>query len=120
MSYNLNNYINIPWCDQDPSFRGCRCWGLVQLYYDNELNIELPDLDEIRSNLHRWRNVPLDRLEVNDVLLFRIKKDERHVGIVIGTDIMLHVEIGSRSRLENFRSLKWKNRLIKAYRYVPQ
>lgn len=117
---NLNHYINIPWRNQDPSFQGCRCWGLVQLYYDTEYNIELPDVSEIKENLHKWKSVSLEELVTGDILLFRVKRDERHVGIVVSCDMMLHVEEGSTSRLENFRGLKWKHKLLKAYRYIRQ
>lgn len=117
---HINNYLNIPWKDQDPSFQGCMCWGLVQLFYDNEFDIELPNLDELQGSLHLWREVPLDGtpLEYGDVLLFRMPGVRRHVGIVIEDPHMLHVERHLPSHIESFRSMRWKNRLMSAWRYI--
>ena len=120
MVQSLNCFINIPWSDStESSFQGCRCWGLIQLYYDAVKNIELPNLMSISTCMHNWQQVPLTKVELDDVLVFRIGKHEHHVGVVVSQQSMLHVERGATSCIENYRGIKWKDRLLKAYRYTP-
>lgn len=119
----LNSFINIPWRDEGegkPSFQGCRCWGLVQLYFDAVRGIELPNLMTMPSAeyMKKWHQVPLTKVQHDDILVFRISRYEHHVGIVVTSQTMLHVEKGSTSCIEDYRGIKWKDRLLKAYRYI--
>ena len=117
MVLDLNHFINIPWRATEPSLRGCQCWGLVQLYYDIELDIELPDLTCVQNQMHLWQRVSLSEVQLGDVLLFRVGEKDRHVGIAIDMQKMLHVEVRSTSCIEDYRGIKWKDKLLNAYRY---
>lgn len=40
----LSKYIGIPFVDEGRTFKGCDCYGLVKLYFKNELNKTLPEI----------------------------------------------------------------------------
>ena len=40
----INDYIGIPFIDKGRDFKGCDCYGLIKLYYKNELGIDIPDV----------------------------------------------------------------------------
>lgn len=40
----MEKYIGIPYVDKGRTFKGCDCFGLVKLFYRNELNIDVPDV----------------------------------------------------------------------------
>lgn len=80
------------------------CFSLVQDYYRQKLNIEMADHprddcwwergeDLIEQNIANWNfySVPLEALEVHDVILMQCGSSQiNHMGIYIGEGRMLH------------------------------
>lgn len=40
----ITDYIGVPYKDKGRDLKGCDCFGLVKLYYKNELGIIIPDV----------------------------------------------------------------------------
>lgn len=126
----MNSYIGIPYQNRGRDYNGCDCWGLVQLWYRNELGIEIPDYlwaytsaedfdsvaDAINENKKTWRLV--DEPKYGDVLVFKIKGIPIHVGIKQRGDDFLHAFQGTQSCLERLSSVAWTRRLTEVYRWV--
>lgn len=129
-------YIGLPYKDFGTDFDGVYCWGLAQLVYKNELNINLPSYDEISKNLVDMREVPVntyfegfypveeergfDLLHCYNYtkLNNRWIKAPMHVGIIIKKGWILHIEEGKFSCIENYTYNVFARRAIGAYRYA--
>lgn len=129
---DFNKYIGILYRDKGRDFKGCDCWGLVRLIYQNEFDIVLPsyadnylDSEEAveisdlinREKLH-WKAVPLGQERVGDVVVLRLLGYPMHVGIVIGKNRMLHIMKGINSVVEDYTRVAWKNRVTGIFRHV--
>lgn len=128
----LKKYLSIPFLLHGRTFEGCDCYGLLMLYFENELGIVIKDFigkstvrtDADRSNNilcldnseDEWLPVELDDIRPNDILGFRNKSITiNHVGIVIDPRFFLHTfdSIGcAASKIST-----WRSRLIAAYRH---
>ena len=120
-------YIGVPFVPLGRDMTGCDCWGLVRLFYQNELNIELPsyvydesfnpeELNELaEKEKAAWAKVPLGEEKVGDVILLRLLNP--HVGIVLKRGTMVHIEKGIDSCVEKYNSSLWKKRIRGIYRY---
>jgi cell wall-associated NlpC family hydrolase len=127
---NLSAYIGIPY---EPNAKGPHavdCCGLIQLFYRNEFNIELPEyLYPIENDyksigemarqklavLYPWE--PVADLKLGDVLVFRIFGHPIHVGMYIGDGDFLHSCRGKSSCIE--RLMDWNDRLVQGLRWSP-
>lgn len=123
-----DKYIGIPYLINGRDSAGLDCWGLVRLYYSQELNIDLPAYSslyndpadqsirtEISSQLDNWE--PLEAPALNSVCLFNIYGEPAHVGIYIGNNKFLHARQGSDSVIESLDNPKWKSRFIGCFNY---
>lgn len=94
---NIERYIGIPYEWNGRSFEKCDCYGLVILYYREELGIELTDYDHRRQAHSEFKNseylienahkefVKVERPKAHDVILIRNKSETpNHCGIVLG------------------------------------
>lgn len=121
-------YVGIPFKEKGRDESGLDCWGLVRLWYDKELGIELPSyIDvyqttkdiEITETIKKEQAIKWESVEKpvrGDVVLLRIKGLPWHVGIYLGDNRILHVEQGCDSVIENLGRSKWKNRILGYYR----
>jgi proteasome lid subunit RPN8/RPN11 len=103
------------------------CYQLTKDYYKNELNIILP---EFQRDENWYTNIPkliednwskhfieVEDKQKNDILLFKIGHDYiSHMGIYLGGNLMLHVELDRESKVE-IVGHKWLKRLEKVIRY---
>ena len=102
---NIEKYLGIPFKKKGRGFDGCDCYGLVWLFYRNELGIELPDYRMVDSdstdaqlnaafleNAYRdWAPIEFeDRRPYDGIMLNTGCGDIRHCGIVISDDRFLH------------------------------
>lgn len=123
-------YVGIPYLNRGRSREGVDCWGLVQLWYREQLGVEVPDYlwaytnahdfesveNAINENKKTWRRV--DEADYGDVLVFRIKGVPIHVGIKQQGDDFLHAFQGTESCLERLSSVAWNRRLTEIYRWA--
>lgn len=125
---DYNKYIGLPYKDNGRDESGVDCWGLVRLFYKNELSIDLPSYTELYSGgtdtaipqaiisnkdnwIERGEGVP------GDVCLFNIFGEPAHVGIYIGGGSFLHVRENQDSVIESINSVKWSKRFVGFYKY---
>lgn len=119
----MEKYIGIPYGHREASFDEVDCYGIVKLYFENELDIELPDkttvpqwfeqddgspvYEKVADNggFYKIDDEPFDRNKWNkyDILLFKIRTDNpRHIGIWFPSeDSFLHSYKDSTSVLES-------------------
>jgi cell wall-associated NlpC family hydrolase len=86
--------IGVPYRYGGASRAGFDCSGLVRYSY-GAIGTNVP-----RSTADQWRNftpVPKDKLQVGDVIFFRIKGSISHVGIYVGDKRFVHAPSTGRS-----------------------
>lgn len=128
-----DKYIGLPFEPNGRTSRGVDCWGLIWLVYRNEFNIDLPKYDsvfpdesiesirdahnhieKVNENSFRVVETPSER----DVILLRIYGNlVSHVGLYIGSGMMLHIMSGINSVVEDVNSIRWKHRVVGYRRY---
>lgn len=126
---SIVQYIGLPYSDRGrgPTYD---CWGLVRLFYRQEMGIDLPSLvGEYKSatwdipgvvslvcrEREAWRQV--EQAEQRDLVLINIGGKPRHVGVWLDGNRMLHTLAGHDSSIESLSSPKWVNRIEGFYRY---
>lgn len=125
----VNKYIGIPFNQHGRDFNGCDCWGLVKLYYNNELGINLPCLSSLYEHTQdakivgvisnealNWRLV--DVPDANDVAVLSMRGMPFHVGLMTGKRDMLHIEQDINSVIERIDSPIWNSRIKGFYRHI--
>lgn len=117
-------YVGIPFKEKGRDESGLDCWGLVRLWYKNELGVDLPSYLNVYSHTKEkvvaetiaaessahWRSV--DTPERGDVVLLRVMGLPWHVGVYLGGNKFLHVQQGCDSIIENLDSTRWRNRIL--------
>lgn len=127
----LSAYVGLPYRAQGRDRDGVDCWGLLRLFYRDELGIDLPgfrddytcagerrELDAlIAGNAEGgpWRRVR--HVRHYDGLLFRVGPFASHVAMAIGGGRMLHVHADARSVIQPIRTPLWRDRLVGIYRH---
>lgn len=125
---DYSKYIGLPYKDNGRDETGLDCWGLVCLFYKNELNIELPSYTELYSGgtdatipeiilAHKSNWIEQGIGKVGDVCLFNIFGEPAHVGIFLGSGRFLHVRENQDSVIESLTSVKWSKRFVGFYKY---
>ena len=131
MQFTIDRYIGIPYLDRGRGFDGCDCWGLVKLFYENEMDIPLPDFDVgreewqkidgiVRSEKVWWKSVVIPTTPCVVVL----KLDRRHIdwcthlGVHIGDGWMLHTSSEKDSVRIRIDHPFYRNRVEGFYEYT--
>jgi len=128
---NYLKYIGIPYKNLGRDFNGVDCYGLIYLFYKNELGIEFPSFEEL-AYPRKWykteNNIITDNIpdvvfkveppfQIFDGLVFFLNsKLANHTALYIGKSKILHVYEGITSMIENLDD-SWKRRLYCAYRH---
>lgn len=133
-------YVGIPFVDGGRSASGVDCWGLAKVFLETEFGIAVPAYGETPAadlagseaavstamTDGTWRRVERSDLRRGDIVVMygvervkgRLRKTRRHVGVMVDSRRMLHVEEGVdsvivglshesvRGRLESF----WRHR----------
>jgi hypothetical protein len=125
---NYSKYIGLPYKDLGRKEDGIDCWGLVRLFYKNELQIDLPSYDTLYTSgsspevpellakykeswIHSTTGVP------GDVCIFNIYGEPSHVGIYVGDNKFLHAREGKDSVIDSLDSPQWSKRFQGFYKY---
>jgi hypothetical protein len=127
----FDKYVGLPYKDNGRDTTGIDCWGLVRLYYKDELGIDLPSYtDEYEgpfdTNVARAINHYKDNWEqtttpgVGDIVLFNIYGEPAHVGVYVGNNKFLHSREGKDSVIESLAGVQWNKRLAGIYKYTEQ
>jgi cell wall-associated NlpC family hydrolase len=124
---NLRKYIGIPYQDKGSSFDGTDCYGLLRLFYKEELRTILPVYwyddsrdrvsitSAVAANLGSWQR--LEGPEFAAAVLFNIAGLPIHIGCAIDNRRMLHTLVGHNCALESFTKEKWFSRIEGFYRW---
>ena len=124
-----DKYIGLPYKEKGRDVTGVDCWGLVCLYYREELGIELPSYQEEYDspddpNVIRAISLYKDSWELTttpsegNVVIFNILGEPRHIGIYLGNNKFLHSREGSDSVIDSIASPRWASRLEGTYKYA--
>ncbi len=133
----VNKYVGIPFKDGGRDLKGCDCWGLVRLVYQEELKIELPTYGEISAadleqvsqavtaghDLEPWEAISGSEIMSFDVVVMRFygKRQIGHVGLVIqGGKSLLHTELNVDSAIVPLSHMTIKHRIAGFRRYKLQ
>lgn len=110
-------YLSIPYLDRGASFEGCDCWGLVCLYYKNELGIELPHFSNFAA-----QNTPLfnkaEQARIHDVMIISDSGQAGHCGVIISDREFLHTMESAGVHIS--RIDLWKDRIMSFHRHREQ
>ena len=135
----MKQWTGIPFVDGGRARAGCDCYGLVRLYFLEELQLELPAYGEtpaedvarstaaIDAALEdgAWRTIGRLEAQRGDVGLMwgfeRVKgrpvKTRRHVGVMVDGRHMLHVEESTDSVIVPLSDSSVRHRLESFWRY---
>lgn len=128
---DLSHYIGLPYESRGRGPRAFDCWGLVRLFYQREVGVDLRDLSDgyadagkdvdgvvatVMRESAQWARVEPPAFA--DVVLFRIAGKVRHAGVVVAPGLMLHSLDGHESVLERFDGPKWGRRVEGFYRHA--
>lgn len=126
-------YVGVPWIEKGREITGFDCWGCLRLVYLSERAITLPSLSDRyatiddRDGLARlardvvadsWCEIAQGQEQVFDAVLLREGREVSHVGMVVGSGRLLHVERGGTSLIEPYRTGVLKHRVVGFYRFV--
>ena len=125
---DINKYIGLPFKANGRDETGLDCWGLVRLFYKNELDISLPSFEASYDLADDLRIAELmaqykegwtkqDSPEPGSAILFRILGNVTHIGIYVDNNKFLHIRENSDSVLESLDNFKWSKRIEGFYKY---
>ena len=128
---DYNSYIGLPYESNGRTRAGVDCWGLVRLFYREQLGLELPDYSELYSgswdpqlsdviDQHKSGWSETQDAQPGDVCLFNIYGEPAHVGVYLGARRFLHAREGRDSVVESLDSPQWSRRFGGFYRYQAQ
>lgn len=130
---NKNDFINAvlhkPWVNRAQSMEQMDCWGLVILYYQHVLSIELPVIngysigacsvpEGVSDQLIHWEKV--DKPTLDGVVFMAFDGDlPAHVGVMISPTKMLHSrgseETGGNVSIHSIQAMKSRYNRIEYY-----
>lgn len=131
---NFERYLGVPYRDMGRSLAGCDCWGLLWLFYRDELGVDLPDYGEgygsaifrrrigpliERETAREWTRIDAAAARAGDAVLMRSGRYPAHCGVTDGRGFVLHVEAeGDWSKMEQLNSFAIAQRLLGFYRHA--
>lgn len=125
-----NDYVGVPYTDLGRDRSGWDCWGLAVVAYREQAGIALPTLDGDYRSAHEdpdgvracfedeakaWQQV--ETPQPGDVIWLRIAGLERHVGLWVQGNRMLHAFPGRETCVEMLRSPSWSRRVVSYWRH---
>lgn len=127
---NISDFVGLPWRDRGRAMDGCDCWGLLRLVYAAR-GVALPayaddyvsaaDRDDIArliaGGLGAWREVPAGEERAFDGVLIREAGVPRHIGMVAGPGLMLHMRNEDTSVIEGYRGPRWRRCIDSFWRH---
>lgn len=129
LGLGIDTYVGLLYKSLGRDKNGIDCYGLVRLFYRDELGIKLPSLNgkyddsengdqtgavvtsEIKS---RWKKI--DSPRYGDVVVFRMRHMATHIGVVLDDSTFLHALKGRNSCIERLTHILWRSRIYGYYR----
>lgn len=127
----FDEYVGLPWLDRGRDRNGTDCWGLLGMVYAERFGIVLPSFRDdyqtaadsdavanlIAGNLSEWTEIAAGAERVGDGLLMSIAGLPRHIGVVVGKGVVLHIERGAGSLIESYHAMRLRRRVAGFYRH---
>lgn len=107
---------------------GVDCWGLVRLWYAEQLGIELDSYSESYQSIKDRESIDgivaeesktwlrQQQPQTHDVVVWKIGPHWSHVGVVVAPRRFLHIFGKTGSVIERLDSLRWSARERSYYR----
>jgi cell wall-associated NlpC family hydrolase len=125
------HYIGLPFEDHGRNRAGLDCWGLVRLVLQEQRGIALPSFateyrrttdtqkisDLILRETPAWAMIAGGEEALGDIIILRQRGAPMHVGFVLGDKHMLHIEHGINSAIEDYSTVRWRDRIFGFFRY---
>lgn len=130
-----NDYVGLPFKEGGRDNGEYDCWGLVRAVLSEQVNIQLPRLDNLRFNkntdrrklireindyanaIDGWRQLTLDgNYDTYDICWLR-NGGPIHWGVMVSNKLFLHVERGCDSVIERIDSPQWHNKVRGMFRH---
>lgn len=125
-------YFRIPYVHEGRDFSGADCWGLVILYYREELGIELPDykgapayrdwcdsryiLEAADTLSELFSSVDVTQAQPGDVVVICANsRVPNHIGVCLDNKEFLHTLDGHGPAVSRLST--WRRRVHKLYRH---
>jgi cell wall-associated NlpC family hydrolase len=131
-----NSLVGIPYELHGRDRSGCDCWGIVRLWLNEAMRMNVPSyvekttaawptvsgmtsfFDEVIGA--SWEKVDIGQEQIGDVAWIRSGRWPVHVGVIVSNGLLLHSEGPKRqnlSRVEQISSLNLKTRVLGFWRY---
>lgn len=113
-------YVGIPYRRGGETRDGADCWGLVRLWFREQLGVELPMVsDDALREVERQRCLwtPIETPARGDLLLFRQPGRAVHCAVALGDGRMLHAVEGQTSRIDRI-GWPWTSWLLGVFRWA--
>jgi len=98
---DINKYIGIPYEVHGRTFEGTDCYGLIWLFYKNELGIELPNFLDYAHDINSFAEtveekkksfIPVEGSpELYNIGVFSYRGLPSHIGLCVGENQVLHI-----------------------------
>jgi len=131
MLIDVSKYVGIPYRPGGRGPDGVDCYGLIWLFYQQELGIALPryqgepdmaEMIEVSRVVHGieegsgfWQEIPLGDAMLGDVVDLSVMGGF-HVGIYVPRRKMLHCMLKTSSVIEDLGRSKWSKRFRGCFR----
>lgn len=127
----FDEYVGLPWLDRGRDRAGTDCWGLLGMVYAERFGIVLPSFRDdyqtaadgeavsglIDGNRSAWTEIPAGSERIGDGLLMSLAGRPRHIGVVVGKGLVLHIERGAGSLIESYLAMRLRRRVAGFYRH---
>ncbi len=90
------------------SKEGIDCSALVQTVYKDLLSVDIPRTTAQQSKVGEF--VPLDHMQVGDLVFYRINRRTRHVGIYVGDNEFMHASKSNGVTISPLNDEYWQHR----------
>ena len=128
------SYVGLPFKEGGRDRSGLDCYGLLRLVINEQFGGSVPEYEGIAyqpgedhdllvtlmdERIRLWIPVARGNERPGDGILLRVMGRPIHVGIVVTTDLMLHIEKNCDSILESCGTgSRWDRRVLGFYRHA--
>lgn len=128
----VEDYVGLPYKPGGRTRDGIDCWGLIALIHKERLGRPLPDYDGplwTGGNTRTLADAAADYSSqfvriipgqewLGDGILLRTAAHPVHVGMVLFSGYMIHIEATADSCVERYDRPRWASRIAGFYRYI--
>ena len=122
---DIIKYLSIPFKDRGRDENGVDCFGLVQMIYRDEFEIQLPSYIEMNENekdkkaichainsekkLSGWLETTNPKF--GNLIILNLLGRPLHLGVMLDNSSFIHCMKGKGTIIENTTDISWRNRI---------